>query len=113
MPVRMVLIGLLLALVAPVTVATAKTLDEVEAEIVKKWEKIETMTADMTMLMGLANPTPLKSKGTFEYMRDQDTDKKRMELSFTVDNEGQSFTMSQTVIFDGEFAWTIDRKSVV
>ncbi len=107
MLIRSVLLTIIIAGSTPVFVTAAETLESVEAKIMDKWSNVKTMTANMTMKMSMGTPEPIESEGTIEYLYEKNHDKKRMQMSFEVENQGNKATISQTVIFDGEFAWTI------
>lgn len=104
---RSVLLTLLCTFTTPVSLRADDTLESVEATIVQKWSNIRTMSATMTMKMNMGMPDPIRSTGTFEYLYENDREKKRMQMSFDTKGAGQTGPISQTVIFDGEFAWTI------
>jgi outer membrane lipoprotein-sorting protein len=93
-------------LVTPM-LAAEQSIENVKKEIVKKWSDVRTMSAKIDMEVNLNTPRPFKTNGNYEYMRDGKIEKKRMYLYMESEIEGQKISMSQTVIQDGEFAWSL------
>lgn len=83
------------------------SLGAAKKKIIEKWSDIRTMSAKIDMEINLNTPRPFTTTGQFEYMRDGEIEKKRMYMFMESELEGQKFSMSQTVIQDGEFAWSL------
>ena len=101
-----VLVGatVLAGLVITPTLLAGDTLEDVEKKIISKWSNVRSVKAKMDMRMNMRAPKPIETKGTFEYLRDGDTEKKRMHFLMENNVGGQTIKMAQTVIHDGEFA---------
>jgi len=89
-----------------VAVADEK-LDAVEKELIKAWEKFESMTADVTMNMNMQGMTN-KGTGTFEIDNKGGKDKFRMEMNSEMDMGGQKMTNTTSTVGDGEFVYSVN-----
>jgi len=91
---------------APILLA-ADTVEEVERFVIEKWADVKSMSANMTMTIHGPGTTPLKSTGTILLLNDGKVERKRMTMAFDTGESSQLGPIEQTVIYDGEFAWTV------
>lgn len=103
------LIAAILAL-CPV-LASAATLEEIEAKVFEAFSKVKTMSADTTMEIP-PNPQMPGAKmniaGHLELLVDGDVSKFAQDMAMKMEMEGQTQEMKMEMVCDGEFMYTIN-----
>lgn len=107
MSTRLSIPAVVLLIFVQASLRAADTVEDVEKHVAQKWAKTTTFSADMVMTIRGAGPTPLKSTGSIKILNDEGVEKKWMSMAFDGGAPSQLGPIQQTVIFDGEFAWTI------
>ncbi len=99
--------GLLpLVLFLGATTAHADDIETIEKSIEKMWSKYNSVSAALSMNM----TTPMgaaKSTGKMLFLRQDNKELSRTEMTVEMDMGGQKMTMPQIVINDGEWVYTI------
>ncbi len=94
----------------PVVLA-GETLESIEKKISEKWDKVESMSAKMTIttkMGGEGMKAESKGQGTFEYISKDGKELQRHEMKVTVSyGEGMTMESSTLMISDGVFLYTL------
>jgi len=113
-------IGLALTLLGGTTWATeGETLEAVRADLLKRWDQVRSLSASLTVTSGEvpeAMVANLAARGTFEYVREGERRKVRVELTqrqFVIMKEGEPINEGTTIttIDDGEFNYRLIRSA--
>lgn len=82
------------------------TLEQIEKDLTKKWEKVESLSSKMKMVGDMQGMT-MKAEGTMEYMKKDDKELLRVEMEMTMNSPQGEQKMPSTSISDGEFVYTL------
>jgi len=91
-----------------VATASADTLESVEKVLTEKFQKYNSLSADMKMTMQVGPGMSADSTGTMEFLRHDGKEKFRSEMTMKMNHGGQTMESQMLNIFDGENAYTVN-----